>query len=206
MNLLELSQTIRKVRLEREMTVEQLAARSGFSKGFISQVENFRITPSLKALGKIADALDLGVSELFEQNSPAGEFSFGNLEDGLELQRDDNARFGIRYLALAHRQARREMDPFVIEYTPAPRRPLMSHESEEFFLLLEGEIEYCVRDTASPRRLKPGDTVYLNANVPHAVSLSKGCRHARALVIYSDPAEGKTPRKSLQVRERRSAD
>jgi len=205
MNLLELSQTIRKVRLDRKMTVEQLAERSGFSKGFISQVENFRITPSLKALGKIAEALDLGVSELFEQNSPPGEFSFGNLADGLELQRNDNARFGIRYLALAHRQARREMNPFVLEYTPAPRRPLMSHESEEFFLLLEGEIEYCVRDTASPRRLKPGDTVYLKANVPHAVSLSKGCRYAKALVIYSDPSED-TPRRELaRVGEHRSA-
>ena len=45
MNLLELSQTIRKVRQTQKMTVEQLARRSGFSKGFISQVENFRITP-----------------------------------------------------------------------------------------------------------------------------------------------------------------
>ena len=205
MNFLELSQTIREVRLERKMTIEQLAARSGFSKGFISQVENFRITPSLKALGKIAEALDLRVSELFEQNSPTGEFSFGNLANGLELQRNDNARFGIRYLALAHRQARREMDPFVIEYTPAPRRPLMSHESEEFFLLLEGEVEYCVRDNASPRRLKPGDTVYLKANVPHAVSLSKGCRHAKALVLYSDLAEDTLRRELAPDGKHRSA-
>ena len=50
MNLPELSQTIRKVRLAQGMTVDQLAQKSGFSKGFISQVENFRITPSLKAL------------------------------------------------------------------------------------------------------------------------------------------------------------
>ena len=54
MNLPELSQTIRKVRLAQGMTVDQLAQKSGFSKGFISQVENFRITPSLKALIRIA--------------------------------------------------------------------------------------------------------------------------------------------------------
>ena len=57
MNLLELSQTIREIRRKQGMTVENLAAKSGFSKGFISQVENFRITPSLKALMRISSAL-----------------------------------------------------------------------------------------------------------------------------------------------------
>lgn len=186
MNLLELSQTIRKVRQTQKMTVEQLAKRSGFSKGFISQVENFRITPSLKALVRIADALGTDISALFEQNSPGEQFSFGNLADGVELQRDNSMEYGIRYLALAHRQLGRKMDPFVIEYTPAPQRGLMSHESEEFFILLEGEIDYCVYDMKNPHLLKPGDTVYMKANIPHAVTLSKGCSRAKALIIYSD--------------------
>ena len=68
MNLLELSQNIRKIRIEQNMTVEQLAKNSGFSKGFISQVENFRITPSLKALTRIADALGVSMSMLFAED------------------------------------------------------------------------------------------------------------------------------------------
>ena len=188
MNLLELSQTIRKVRQAQKMTVEQLAKRSGFSKGFISQVENFRTTPSVKALCKIADALGIGVSELFDRNGQGEPFSFGNLEDGVELQRDDGAQYGIRYLALAHRQLGRKMDPFIIEYTSAPMRDFLAHDSEEFFVLLEGEILYYVYDTKSPRRLKPGDTVYMKAHVPHAVALPETCSHAKALVVYSDPS------------------
>ena len=61
MDLIQLSQTIRKIRLAQNMTIEQLAQKSGFSKGFISQVENFRITPSLKALIRIAEALGIPV-------------------------------------------------------------------------------------------------------------------------------------------------
>ena len=188
MNLLELSQTIRKVRLQQKMTVEQLAKSSGFSKGFISQVENFRTTPSIKALCKIADALGIGVSELFEQSGQGEQFSFGNLEDGVELQRDESVRYGIRYLALAHRQLGRKIDPFIIEYSPAPRRDFLTHDSEEFFVLLEGEIIYYIYDTNSPRRLKPGDTVYMKAHVPHAVALPENCPHAKALVVYADPS------------------
>ncbi|MBR2357645.1 MAG: helix-turn-helix transcriptional regulator [Lentisphaeria bacterium] len=41
MDLLEISQAIRKLRLQQGLTVEMLAKKSGFSKGFISQVENF---------------------------------------------------------------------------------------------------------------------------------------------------------------------
>ena len=57
MDLLEISQAIRNLRLQQNLTVEMLAKKSGFSKGFISQVENFRITPSLKALNAISAAL-----------------------------------------------------------------------------------------------------------------------------------------------------
>jgi len=188
MNLLELSQTIRKVRQTQKMTVEQLAKRSGFSKGFISQVENFRITPSLKALVKIAEALGIDVGTLFEQNSPGEQYSFGSLEDGEELQRDDNAEYGIRYLALAYRQLGRKMDPFILEYTPAPPRELMAHESEEFFIVLEGSLEYCIYDTKKPRLLTPGDTVYLKANIPHSAALPEGCSYAKVLIVYSDPS------------------
>lgn len=186
MNLLELSQTIRRIRLAQKITVEQLARRSGFSKGFISQVENFRLTPSLKALVKIADALGIGVGELFEQNSVPKQCSFGNISDGKELQRDDNAEYGLHYLALAYRQLGRKMDPFIIEYTPAPPRDLMAHEAEEFFVLLEGALDFCVYDVKHPKRLTPGDTVYLKANVPHCAILPPGTTRARALVVYSD--------------------
>ena len=71
MDLLQISQNIRNIRQSQKMTVEQLAAKSGFSKGFISQVENFRVTPSLKALDKIASALGLDLSDLFQESGPS---------------------------------------------------------------------------------------------------------------------------------------
>ncbi|MBO5900666.1 MAG: helix-turn-helix transcriptional regulator, partial [Lentisphaeria bacterium] len=71
MNLVELAKTIRKVRLQQNMTVEQLAKKCGFSKGFISQVENFRQTPSIKALTRISDALGVSMSDLFNEQGPA---------------------------------------------------------------------------------------------------------------------------------------
>ena len=175
MNLLELSQNIRKIRIEQEMTVEQLAKNSGFSKGFISQVENFRLTPSLKALTRIADALGVSMSMLFaEDGDTASQYTFGNLSEGRELDRDDGGEHGIRYLSLAHRHIGRKMDPFII------------HDTEEFFILLEGELKYFLCDNHTHRLMHPNDTLYLKANVPHRVELAPGCSYAKGLLIYTD--------------------
>jgi transcriptional regulator with XRE-family HTH domain len=191
MNLLEISQTIRKVRQSQGMTVEQLARRSGFSKGFISQVENFRQTPSLRAMIRIAEALGLPLSTLFgEDNQRAPQYSFGSLDKGTEIFRDDGEKFGIRYFALALKQLGRKMDPVLIEYTPASPRDFLLHDSEEFFLLLEGSLDYYIYDNANCHAMHQGDTVYLKANIPHRVLLPAGCSYARGLVVYSDPDLG----------------
>ena len=187
MNLLEISQSIRKVRQAQGLTVEQLAKRSGFSKGFISQVENFRQTPSLKALVKISEALGLPLSRLFgEDGQQEPPYSFGRLDEGTELRRDDGDQHGIRYLALAFPQIGRKMDPFLIEYTPGTPREFLLHEAEEFFILLEGHLTYYLYDDNSPREMRPGDTLYMKANIPHRVQLCDGCTYAKGLVIYSD--------------------
>lgn len=191
MDLLHISQNIRTMRQAQSMTVEQLAQRSGFSKGFISQVENFRVTPSLKALDKIASALGLTIADLFKTEQNTAQYTFGNLESGTELLRDeDPAQYGIRYLALAYSQIGRVMDPFIVEYTPAQEeRSFMMHDTEEFYLLLEGEVQYRLFDDTQSRIMKPGDTLYMKANLPHRVLLSGECTYAKALILYSKPQE-----------------
>ena len=190
MNLVELAKTIRKVRQQQGMTVEQLAKKCGFSKGFISQIENFRQTPSIKALTRIADALGLPIAELFNENGPASPpYLFGHINDGEELYRDDGDKFGIRYFSLAHRQLGRQMDPFIVEYTPASPRGFMSHDSEEFFVLLEGKLIYYICDDSTAKELSAGDTLYMQANVPHRVELPSGCLKAKGLIIYAESKE-----------------
>ncbi len=66
MNLVELAQRIRSLRLDRRMTLEQVASQTGLTQSWLSKVENFRVTPSLPALAKIAAALRITLSELVE--------------------------------------------------------------------------------------------------------------------------------------------
>ena len=186
MDLLEISQMIRKLRIQQALTVEQLAKKSGFSKGFISQVENFRITPSLKALNAISAALGVPLAAVLSKDPHIPDYTVGSVEHGEEIFRNDNERYGMRYLALAYEQVGRLLEPFIIEYRAcAEERPLLMHDTEEFYVLLTGSVEFYIEGKESPELLKAGQTIYLKSNIPHRVKLAKGCDFARALVTYS---------------------
>ncbi len=186
MDLLEISQAIRNLRLQQNLTVEMLAKKSGFSKGFISQVENFRITPSLKALNAISAALGVPLAAILSKDPQIPEYTIGSVDSGEEIFRNDNERYGMRYLALAYEQVGRLLEPFIIEYRKcSEERPLLMHDTEEFYVLLTGSVEFYIEGKAAPELLKAGQTIYLRANLPHRVKLAPGCDFARALVTYS---------------------
>ena len=190
MDLLELSRKIRFLRQSQGLTVGQLAEKSSFSKGFISQVENFRVTPSLNALKRLSDALGVPLSQLFQEESQSPQYTYGHLDKGEEVFRNDNLKYGIKYFALAFPQIGRVMEPFLVEYTPSSEeREFMMHETEEFFLLLEGELFYHIMDENNVRKMVGGDTLYMRANLPHRVALVPGCSYAKALIVYSVPKE-----------------
>src|SRR5256712_13648866 len=61
---MHLGKKIRDLRFRRGLTVQQLAELSDLSKGFISQVENERTSPSLATLMDLARALETSVAYL----------------------------------------------------------------------------------------------------------------------------------------------
>ena len=61
-----LAGNVRRLRTERGLTLEALAARAEVSRGMLIQIEQRRVNPSLGTLVRIADALDVGVQELVD--------------------------------------------------------------------------------------------------------------------------------------------
>ena len=52
-------QRIRQIRKSKQLTLQDIAEKTGFSAGFLSQVERGTTDPSLSALRKISDALEV---------------------------------------------------------------------------------------------------------------------------------------------------
>ena len=60
------AQHVRSLRLSRGWSLDELAGRSGVSKGMVVQIENARTNPSIGTLCRIADAYGVTVARLLE--------------------------------------------------------------------------------------------------------------------------------------------
>lgn len=185
MDLVHIAKTVKENRQRQRLTIDAVAKKTGMSKGFISRLENFRVTPSLKSLNSIASALGITMAHFFEVDRSSPPYVFGSMKEGEPVDRDDAKDYGMKYLALAYQKPDRAMYPFVVTYSASKKnRKFLVHDAEEFFVLLEGKVEYFVYDETKSRLMKKGDTAYLAKNIPHTVRLAPGCKSARALIVY----------------------
>ena len=70
-----LGKKVRRVRLMRGLTLKQIEAAVGVSATHVSEIERGKTSPTIGALGKIADALGVGVACLIEPYSEPGIYT-----------------------------------------------------------------------------------------------------------------------------------
>ena len=81
---MDLSQKIKKLRQEQEVSLSKLAETSGISKAYLSQLENnVSKQPSGEILFKIASALGTTIADLLDKPVRVQAEDFGEMADGL---------------------------------------------------------------------------------------------------------------------------
>jgi transcriptional regulator with XRE-family HTH domain len=65
--LAELGNTIRRLRVERNMTLAELSDKTGIQMATLSRMENNKMTGTLDAFNAIAEAFGMKLSELFQE-------------------------------------------------------------------------------------------------------------------------------------------
>ena len=64
---MDIGKKIRQLRLQNDLTLEDLASRSELTKGFLSQLERNLTSPSISTLEDILEALGTNLSEFFKE-------------------------------------------------------------------------------------------------------------------------------------------
>ena len=172
---------IKTLRKLNELTLEQLANRTGLTKGYLSKVERSEKAPPYSTLNRIAGALNVEVTRMFGKSIAPLEdikISFQKRDEGAVIK-GTLQQIGYDYKVLAGDKPGKNMEPFII-YAPWEINKMYSHEGEEFMYIIEGNLEFVYGDQTYP--MESGDTVYFDANVPHA-GRSVGDKMAKLLVI-----------------------
>lgn len=150
---------IKHLRKKKGLTLEELAARSELSKGFLSQLERNLTSPSVATLDDVLEALGTSLSEFFKDESD--ERVVFHDADFYVAEKENHT---IRWIV--PNAQKRAMEPIELELPANGRSFEMSPTSgEEFGYVLEGTVTLCCDD--KKMTVKKGETFYLRCNSFH---------------------------------------
>ncbi|WP_298935174.1 XRE family transcriptional regulator [uncultured Ruegeria sp.] len=159
---------VRAFRKQQNITVADLAQLTGLSIGMLSKIENGNTSPSLTTLQLLADALSVPLTSFFRQFEERREAVHTKAGEGVELERE-GTRANHQYNLLGHIGANGSgviVEPYLITLTAeSDIFPTFQHGGIETIYMLEGEVDYRHGDQIYP--LRPGDTLFFDADAPH---------------------------------------
>ena len=180
---------IKGLRETKNISIEEIAERSGLTVEQINAIENEQNLPSLGPLIKIARALGVRLGTFMDDSDALGPVvcRAADRESNTSISFSNgatDARKHMEYHPLAQQKAGRHMEPFVIDINPetTPDVQLSAHEGEEFIYVMQGEVEIIYgKDTYL---LKEGDSIFYDSIVKHHVHGTPGQAAKILAVVY----------------------
>lgn len=180
---------VRAYRRKQEITVAELSASTGLSIGMLSKIENGNTSPSLTTLQTLANALSVPLTAFFRRFEETRIAVHTKAGEGVETERA-GTRANHQYNLLGHIGANASgvsVEPYLITLsTEADVFPTFQHAGIETIYILEGEVDYRHGDKVFS--LKPGDTLFFDADAPHGPEVLVKLP-ARYLSIISYPQD-----------------
>jgi transcriptional regulator with XRE-family HTH domain len=165
MDMLNIGDRIRLLRMKQKRTLQEIADGSVLSKSMISKIENNKTVPSVAALVKIAQALGTNISSLLEKDG------WMNAVVTTRQKAEENVTLtdkGYAIFPYASEYHDKKMQPFLFVARKGEVKPhQLFHEGEEFIFVLRGEMKMQVGETEYT--LKEGDSLYFNALQKHGI-------------------------------------
>ena len=180
---------IKGIRESKNLSIEEIAERSGLSIEQITSIENDQNLPSLGPLIKIARALGVRLGTFLDDNDDLGPVVCRAEEreqnSSISFSNDaTDARKHMEYHPLAQQKTGRHMEPFIIDLNPAENQEynLSAHEGEEFIYVMNGEVE--IEYGKNKYTLKEGDSIFYDSIVKHHVHGAPGKSAKILAVVY----------------------
>lgn len=179
---------IKSIREAKNITIEQVAERSGLSVNQIEVIEENKNLPSLAPLIKIARVLGVRLGTFLDDNDQIGPVVCRKEEqpEGISFSSETaNSHNNLNFFSLAQSKAGRHMEPFLIDIDSTSKEAhlLSSHEGEEFLFVLEGTVEVTYGKTNYV--INVGESIYYDSIVEHNVHAANESKAKILAVVYT---------------------
>ncbi|WMI81079.1 helix-turn-helix domain-containing protein [Anaerotignum sp. MB30-C6] len=175
---MDIGHKIKQLRVQKGLTLEELASRSELTKGFLSQMERNLTSPSISTLNDIVEALGTTLSEFFKEEKKEKLVFRKN-----DFFVDEREHYTIHWIV--PNTQKNEMEPIMIELPQGGESFQMDpHSGEEFGYVLEGSITLdCGEENFTVHK---GETFYLSGKTSHFLRNDKKTT-ARVLWVSTPP-------------------
>ncbi len=156
---------IKELRIQKALTLEELASRSELTKGFLSQLERNLTSPSISTLTDILEALCSNLSDFFKEDKPE-QIVFKSSDFYVDEREDSTVTW------IVPNTQKNDMEPILIEIPQNGKSFEMApHGGEEFGMVIDGCVTLVVDDAC--HTVKKGETFYLDGSKYHYLKNDK---------------------------------
>ncbi|HEY5127626.1 MAG TPA: cupin domain-containing protein [Bradyrhizobium sp.] len=177
---------LRHGRMTKGLRLKDVAEAADCSESMISKIENGRAVPSLNALYRIAEVLELTVGQLFEKPSePDGLLSRAGERPIVKV---DPLRKGpgLTLERLIPYDKARLLQGSIHNLAPGGSGGgLVTHEGEEVAYIIEGQVELIIGE--AKYLLNAGDSICYRSEIPHGYKNASG-NPAKFIVVNTPPS------------------
>ena len=168
---------IKKARMQKKVTFDQLANETGFSVEYLKNIESGDQIPPVGALLQISRALELDSGYLLREQ----ESQLKNRVKAYTKRTENYA-----YTTLTPGAENKHLKAFKVTVDPFQDHKGVGyqHEGEEFVYVLSGKLEIVVGDHVN--KLKANDSLHFNSGIRHMMR-NIGEEKAEMLVVIYGP-------------------
>ncbi|MBT2733122.1 XRE family transcriptional regulator [Carnobacterium sp. ISL-102] len=177
---MEIGNQIKNLRIQKNLTQEELAERTNLSKGYISQVERDLSVPSMEVFFDILEVLGCSPRDFFDEKQEEQRVVY--TKDEMTVYEDDEKGYEIKWLVPGSNE--NEMEPVFLKLTEKGQFKEFSPSlAETFGFVLEGEI--CIEIGLKRYFAKKGESIYFHATQKHQI-INHGNEASLLLLVVTD--------------------
>jgi len=190
---------IKSFRKKRGLTLQKVADLTGFTRSYLSQIENSKKAPPIGTVTKIANALGIDPIVILtgeNEHKQSTNISFVKKSERKEASRVAT-QYGYVYETIAHKRTGKAFEAYILTL-PFEKNAIFIHEGDEMILVLEGTATFIYGE--DKLIMEQGDCVHFNSEIPHT-GISLGDEKAKVLCVVYSPAttKGGGPDSSVEV-------
>lgn len=162
---MQIGKKIKKLRLKKGLTQEELGERTDLSKGYISQLERDLNSPSIETLFSILEVLGSTPKEFFDEADDDQKVIY--TEDEMTIFEDDEKKYKLQWLVPESNE--KEMEPvFLVFEEDGEFKEFEPSLSETFIYVFKGSVRL---DLGKQHYIaEAGEAIYYEASDNHKLS------------------------------------